>query len=198
MQDSHNIQNSFTDEAENLNHQSDTQVQKQQEPVKTFRKYNPETKSTNNNNIDVSITLFKAEDESAPKSTFLDSDDDNHELPLASWGDMKKNNIHLSAADRIEEDDTEDEQIQKENAPQLIPSKVRRKKRSPNRQDSDSDEDSDKKAIDTESPISEGGGIIDVNYNLLEDDEYIKNGFKVGFSEDRNKKFRRSMEVFLD
>ncbi|KAI8925541.1 phosphatase 2C-like domain-containing protein [Entophlyctis helioformis] len=87
----------------------------------------------------------------------------------------------------------------------------RRKKRSPNRDYSDSEDDEDDEGhgsrdADCMSPESQGdeGGddddsddydpSKDPNYTPYDDEESVRAGFKVGFSEDRNKKYRRTME----
>ncbi|KAL2919767.1 ATPase [Polyrhizophydium stewartii] len=83
----------------------------------------------------------------------------------------------------------------------------RRKKRSPNRDDSDSDDDDDdddsagakpkKRAEDDDDALDDGPDPEDdPNYTPFDCDEAIRAGFKVGFSEDRNKKYRRTMENF--
>ena len=71
-------------------------------------------------------------------------------------------------------------------------SKQNRPRRSPNRDDSDSEDDDENSKTgknnnsdDTESEFS---------FNIETDEEYHTSGFKVGFSEDRNKRFRRTME----
>ena len=68
-------------------------------------------------------------------------------------------------------------------------SKVNKPRRSPNRDDSDSSDDSKpgraNLSDDAESNIS---------FNIETDSEFNTVGFKVGFSEDRNKRYRRTME----
>ncbi|KAI8908579.1 phosphatase 2C-like domain-containing protein [Gorgonomyces haynaldii] len=101
-----------------------------------------------------------------PQKTLLPEDDED--TPVVSWGQMTGANF-VSVTDDHSSDDEK---------PKAKP----RQRRSPNRDDSDSDQ---------EIPVEEE---IDVNYNPFNDPESIENGFKVGFTEDRNKRYRRSME----
>ncbi|OAJ36776.1 hypothetical protein BDEG_20911 [Batrachochytrium dendrobatidis JEL423] len=81
----------------------------------------------------------------------------------------------------------------------------RRKKRSPNRDDSDSEEEEtagssgnskSKRGKENEDTGDDqmDNEEDDPNYTPFDDEESIRAGFKVGFSEDRNKKYRRTME----
>ncbi|KAJ1343110.1 hypothetical protein BSLG_002136 [Batrachochytrium salamandrivorans] len=146
---------------------------------------------------------------SGSKTTVLDLGDDDA-LPVASWGSMAKGNVAaLVSGNRDDDEDSIDSA-----APAAVPVAAssmtktrRRKKRSPNRDDSDSDDDDDidgnsldgtsKNKRDKE--YEEFGDdsmdpVDDPNYTPFDDPESVRAGFKVGFSEDRNKKYRRTME----
>lgn len=86
---------------------------------------------------------------------------------------------------------------------QYIPTKQKRRtrrRRSPNRDDSDSDEDdhdSTQKGSDAEN-LTEEGDPQSQEEGVVFDDIHSKlAGFKAGWAEDRNKRYRRTMEVTL-
>lgn len=146
------------------------------------------------------MEIFEAETSSTvPHSTFLDSgDEEDKDTPVVSWGNMTGTTMLLPVDD--DELEESDEDMKSESSSQsttahnsLVPPQVRRKKRSPNRDDSDSEDEDGVKIV--KAPEKEDDDLIDLNFNPFNDPEAIANGFKVGFSEDRNKKYRRTMEV---
>jgi hypothetical protein len=124
-------------------------------------------------------------------STILDSDEEDAAVPVADWGDI---NPILQSEDGNEEDS--EEEIEQNTLPEtVVVSAVRWTKKSLNRDDSDSEDEDEVNINKSDAKAAEY--IIDANFNPFNDDESILNGFKVGFSEDRNKKYRRTMEVFI-
>ena len=82
-----------------------------------------------------------------------------------------------------------------EEQPLLVTEKRSKPKsrRSPNRDDSDSDDDDDQSGSKLGKNTSLDGE-SETSFNMETDAEYQNLGFKVGFSEDRNKRYRRTME----
>ncbi|XJO71960.1 hypothetical protein BDV3_001381 [Batrachochytrium dendrobatidis] len=145
----------------------------------------------------------------ASTTTVLDLGDDDT-VPVASWGTMASSRL-VSMGPGGEDDDDEDhdgdasaDKAGTQNA--VVIRKVRRrKKRSPNRDDSDSEEEEtagssgnskSKRGKENEDTGDDqmDNEEDDPNYTPFDDEESIRAGFKVGFSEDRNKKYRRTME----
>lgn len=155
---------------------------------------NSEVKKTTLSDVD---QLFEPnQDVHIPKSTFLDSgDDDDRMIPTIGWGNMVGTTMlsaELANEDDSDEEYDDDTQSQTSSFIQKNPG-LKKKKRSPNRDDSDSEDEDGVKIIKNIEEISEEE-LIDLNFNPFNDHQSISNGFKVGFSEDRNKKYRRSME----
>ena len=138
----------------------------------------------------------------------MDLDDDDN-TPVATWSRMTDETA-LAIPFVDEDDDTSLKQDRFDMGDQFnaktcpitqeigTVKKVRRtKKRSPNRDDSDSDEDDDsnKNLKPPDESEEELPDYTDENYTPFNDQESISSGFKVGFAEDRNKKYRRTMEV---
>lgn len=133
--------------------------------------------NTSNMNTSNPSALAKPVLDPTTQKTILDSGSES-DSPF-SWGTVA-NTILLPVSD--------------ENIAHIPVNAKKIKKRSPNRDDSDSedeDEDGNKipKAV-SDTPDEEG-------FNPLTDPDFLNSGFKVGFSEDRNKRFRRTMEVFF-
>jgi hypothetical protein len=118
--------------------------------------------------------------DSKTEKTMLDSESES-ESPL-NWGSIGKSVLVCVSDDSVP--------IPVDPLPQA--KKSIRSKRSPNRDDSDS-EDEDGNKIKRNI-------VSDDNQDLFDpesDTEFKLNGLKVGFAEDRNKRFRRTMEVIL-
>ncbi|KAJ3313207.1 Protein phosphatase 2C 1 [Boothiomyces sp. JEL0838] len=106
------------------------------------------------------------------EKTVLDSESET-DTPV-SWSTITNSSILLTVSD-----DNDD-----------LPKKTQRKsKRSPNRDDSDS-EDEDEHGNKIVKPAKEE----EEGFNPAVDKDFLESGFKAGFSEDRNKKYRRTME----
>ncbi|KAJ2998596.1 hypothetical protein HDV02_004411 [Globomyces sp. JEL0801] len=122
--------------------------------------------------------VLKPVPDSDTAKTNLDSESES-DMPV-TWSEITKTSILLTVSDD-----------QEDNIVEPSPKKQPRSKRSPNRDDSDSDDEDDN-----------GNKIIkpkveDTEFNPETDHQYLNSGFKVGFAEDRNKKYRRTMEVLI-
>jgi hypothetical protein len=111
--------------------------------------------------------------------TVLDSGSES-DVPI-SWGAMS------STAGILQMSDENDSEVSSLSSP----GKPKRTKRSPNRDDSDSD-DEDENGNKLEKKLEDSHTS---SFNPDTDVEFLKSGLKAGFSEDRNKRFRRTMEV---
>ncbi|KAJ3305078.1 Protein phosphatase 2C 1 [Kappamyces sp. JEL0829] len=126
---------------------------------------------------------------SGAKTTLLDSGSES-DGPV-SWGAMSGASILLSVCD--DESDSGVPPINTSVATAAQGGSGRpRSKRSPNRDDSDS-EDEDEQGNKLEKKLKDIE-MQDAVFNPAVDAEYLGCGFKVGFAEDRNKRFRRTME----
>jgi hypothetical protein len=110
--------------------------------------------------------------------TVLDSGSEG-EVPI-SWGAMS------STAGILQMSDENDSEVSSLSSPGKPP----QTKRSPNRDDSDSEEDENGNLKKQE----ESG--MTATFDPVTDVEFLKSGLKAGFAEDRNKRFRRTMEVY--
>jgi hypothetical protein len=117
-------------------------------------------------------------DSSKAEKTIIGSETDQES---SSWGKITATSILVSVSDEND-------------SPIIIPKKAKRRtKRSPNRDDSDSD-DEDENGNKIVRPQQDSDAESADSFNPKSDIEFLQTGFKVGFSEDRNKRFRRTME----
>lgn len=112
--------------------------------------------------------------------TVLDSGSDG-DVPI-SWGAMS------ATAGILQMSDENDSEVSAGSSP----GKSARTRRSPNRDDSDSD-DEDENGNKLEK--KNGDSDTSANFDPATDVDFLKSGLRAGFSEDRNKRFRRTMEV---
>jgi hypothetical protein len=137
-----------------------------------IQKQNPIEYKTETNQKTIQHTLEKPFLDPGTLKTVLDSESEGDVGDtFHNWGSMTKTTLLVSVSDEQESDSN------------TTTNRTSKSKRSPNRDD-DSD-DSDQELKTNQNNL---GFVPDL------DPEYIKTGFKVGFSEDRNKRFRRTME----
>jgi hypothetical protein len=124
------------------------------------------------------MTIKKAVVDAGTEKTMLDSESETENQK--TWGGVEQSILVCVS------DDNDDLTV---TVP--TPKKIySRSKRSPNRDDSDSeDEDGNKIKKSSDSVDS------DEPFNPETDSEYNLTGLKTGFAEDRNKRYRRTMEV---
>jgi hypothetical protein len=128
-------------------------------------------------------------------TTILDHEDDS-DSKVISWSDISENVGFLEkfGKDSSTSSTSSEDTVEQQPKPKAEPSMIRRKIRSANRDDSDSEDENGAPIVKLPRSGSEDD-VIDLNHNPFTDEVSKRNGFKVGFSEDRNKKYRRSMEV---
>lgn len=111
---------------------------------------------------------------------------------LVSWGAITNTSVLLSVCD--DEEPLENSHDISGTAAFSIDGKpaamATKSKRSPNRDDSDSD-DEDDNGNKLEKKMK---NVIVNSFDPSTDPQYLSSGFKIGFAEDRNKRFRRTME----
>ena len=121
--------------------------------------------------------------------------EDDEDIPVASWAQISNSKIILPVSDDKDSDEESQEDLPVQNLKvveqQVIVRGPRRQPRSANRDDSDSEDEDGEKIIKSPKPQDD---TIDLLYNPFSTPESLENGFRTGFSEDRNKRYRRSME----
>jgi hypothetical protein len=136
---------------------------------------------TNNSLVNTQDPISIPLDPRTGGKTVLDSGSDG-DVPI-SWGAMS------STAGILEMSDENDSEVSSLSSP----GKPKRTKRSPNRDDSDSD-DEDENGNKLEKKLEDSQTST---FNPATDVGFLTSGLKAGFSEDRNKRFRRTMEVIV-
>lgn len=129
--------------------------------------------------------------------TILDSGSES-DVPV-SWGAITNNSVLISVCDDEEPVETtlnnsSDYNNSRTNTTELanqITATTLKAKRSPNRDDSDS-EDEDENGNKLEKKMKDIN--VENAFDPLTDPQFLASGFKIGFAEDRNKRFRRTME----
>lgn len=125
-------------------------------------------------------------DEGNIQKTVLDTGSESDEV-TGSWGEMSSSGGILQVEPTTGE-------LSESASSSASPLKNPKSKRSPNRDDSDSSEDEDDLGNKLEKRLKDVE-MTDMGYDPTTDSELLSKGFKVGFAEDRNKRYRRTMEV---